>query len=516
MPNNQTIAISLASAGVLALVYTAWSSSPSKNASKTPHGYPIIGHIATIIQGPQKYLISLFEGTTSNIVEASVFGFRIYIVRGQEYVRKILTSSQLNTRHANPEALQELKSNERGLLLNSNIPSWKRLRKILVESVGKARFLSGLAPKINQYMIPVCELLDKLDNNTESGSGNGTPILANVFFGSISLDVIFDVIFTDNRRAAEGYLSTLSGVQVKENEESDVLLNHVHKVMEATLFFVLTPVVLYKYVSGFIGKAQEHRRSVEEWDLYVKGLITQKKEQISKNGEEEETEDLATILIQECEGSGNSEMWVQEALGLVKETIAGGTDTSSNTMCFLTFELARNPHFADKIHEEIVEVVGAEELTSENVEKLEFLEAAIHETTRLYAVAQMTQRAVNQDFTLGEYTLKKDSAVFVSIQPNHHSPEFWESPLKFDPTRFLESNSKDLGGPMGFGFAHLPFGHGIRKCPGEALALKEMKLVMANLIRRYSFVLADPSKPLQIKDSLTLECQDLPIYFKRR
>ncbi|KAI9339891.1 cytochrome P450, partial [Obelidium mucronatum] len=507
--SNQLLPIASATIAVLAVA--AWGLKSTRQKDSPPlaaHGIPVLGHIHVLMEGPQVYLQKLFDGIQTNVVEARSIGFSIYVVRGPEFAKKVLTSSHLNTRYADPEALKALNSHECGLLLNANVESWKRSRKILVESVGRPKFIASLAPKINEYMSPLFSDLDKLDESK-------TPVLVNRMFGSISLDVIMDIIFSENQHAAEGYLgSLLTGVPQPNN----VVLEHVHKMMEAIMFYLITPMVLCKWVPGFSGTAYQHKQEIERWDDCVMGLIKQKKEQMECSGEMSavsEHADLASILIRACQASENSATWIQETLGLVKETIGGGTDTSSNTMCFLTYELARNPAIADKIHDEIVEFVGSDgELTFENVGKLKLLEAAIHETSRLHAVVQMTQRAIHEDFVVGEYTLKKGSMVFVAIQPNQHAESSWKDPLVFDPSRFLVH--KDLGGPLGFGFAHLPFGHGNRKCPGEALALMEMKLVMGNLIRRYKFVLADPSKGLKIKDSLTLECQDLPVFFSRR
>ena len=46
-------------------------------------------------------------------------------------------------------------------------------------------------------------------------------------------------------------------------------------------------------------------------------------------------------------------------------------------------------------------------------------------------------------------------------------------------------------------YEFLPFGGGIRRCIGEALALFEMKLVLATILQRYELALADqrPERP---------------------
>ncbi|KAI9339926.1 cytochrome P450 [Obelidium mucronatum] len=456
-----------------------------------PYGYPFIGHVLIWVQGPEATGQKLFEGVEGDIVEMNVFGFPFYLLRGQEYARKVLTTSHLNTRFVNPVVLEELDIKDKGLLLNNNIETWKRNRKILVESIGRPRFLRSLAPKVNHNLEALFPLLDQLDEKS-------LPFLANVLFGSISLDVIFDIIFSEYRQAAETYLKSL--VNESATTQEDEVLDLLHAAFEATQFFVRTPKVFYKLHPTYVAKAKRLKKAGADWVVYVNNLVQQKKDKLDL---ESETTDLATTLLQ---GDGT----LDEISQVVRETIGGGTDTSSNTMAFMTYELARNPAIADAIYNEIIEIVGEDgELTAENIGQLKYLEATIYETTRLYAVARFGARHLKEEVDLGEYKLRKGGVALVGIQLNHNYSKLWDNVAEFNPDRFLES--KDLGGPLGFGFSYLAFGYGVRKCPGEALALTEMKLVMANLIRRYSFVLAKPEEPLKVKkDSLTLECLDLP------
>ncbi|KAJ3072804.1 hypothetical protein HDU98_002883 [Podochytrium sp. JEL0797] len=401
---------------------------------------------------------------------------------------------------------------ETGLLFNSNIPNWKHNRKLLIESVARPRFLRCLAPKINDALTPLLTLLSELDESK-------TPVLANVLFGSISLDVIIDILFSENRRAAESYLQ---GLVQQQPPPVDRLLTLVHAVTESTVFFLQTPPLLWKYLPLFRSTVARHKHHIQEWNTLVASMIQEKSDSIPEADNPDsapqspvEGQDLVTIL---CQTKNVSEMWFQDSIQIVKEAIGGGTDTSSNTMSFLTYELARHPAVAEQVFQEICNVAGDDApLDSTHMDHLPFLEACIYETLRLHSVAQLTTRRLTQDFALSDtIVLKKDAEVFVGIQMTQGMPENWGDALEFRPERFVEERKEKEDGPLGLGFKYAPFGGGIRKCPGEALAMLEMKLVMGSLIRRFKFVLAEPNKQLAVKDSLTLECQELPIFFERR
>ncbi|KAJ3068173.1 hypothetical protein HDU98_008669 [Podochytrium sp. JEL0797] len=497
--------LSLIAAGALLAASTAWILLPTPARPKgspplASHALPIVGHLFAALKGSRVFFPLAFEGQDCDIVEANVLGKIIYIVRGREGLRSIFSNSRINTRAADPEGLKQLDLFEKGIAFNNHVESWKHNRKLLVESVGRARFIRTLARKINEYIQPVFGLLDQLDESK-------TPILANILFGSISLDVNIDILFSVRRHAAEAYLSGL----INNPLPPDQILVLVREAMGALFFFFVTPPLVFKYIPGFIGAAAKHFKAMRDFETLLAGMIQQKSNELESNANPSDSEkDLVSILCQ-----SKSPTRFQDALQVVKEAVSGGIDSSSNTMSFLTYELAKNPKVADRVCQEILELVGETgELDSETVGKLPLLEAAIHEGLRLHSIAQFILSELTEEVVVGEIVLKKGKEMWLANQMNHVSPKMWEDSLVFRPSRFLES--KSLGGPLGQGFAYAPFGAGVRKCPGEALALMEMKLVMASLIRRYKFVLVNPSAPLLVKETFALQCQDLPVFFQRR
>ncbi|MEM7595946.1 MAG: cytochrome P450, partial [Cyanobacteria bacterium P01_A01_bin.83] len=68
---------------------------------------------------------------------------------------------------------------------------------------------------------------------------------------------------------------------------------------------------------------------------------------------------------------------------------------------------------------------------------------------------------------------------------------------QFRPERFLERQYTP--------YEFLPFGGGVRLCLGYALAMLEMKLVIASIVSKYNLELADnkPIKPMRRGGTIT-------------
>ncbi|KAJ2044004.1 hypothetical protein GGI08_007230 [Coemansia sp. S2] len=80
---------------------------------------------------------------------------------------------------------------------------------------------------------------------------------------------------------------------------------------------------------------------------------------------------------------------------------------------------------------------------------------------------------------LGGYFLPAGTWLCCAIGAVHMNPGVFADPEVFDPERFLKEER----------FNMLAFSTGVRACLGRNLALVEMHVVLANLLRRYDLAL---------------------------
>jgi cytochrome P450 len=175
-----------------------------------------------------------------------------------------------------------------------------------------------------------------------------------------------------------------------------------------------------------------------------------------------------------------------QVLDHVMTLLFAGHDTSTSTLTFLSYELARNPEWFGRLAGELDDVVGsAGEPSAEQLfEGLPLLSQSVDETLRLYPPAWIGPRRAVRDFEFNGVRVPAGLAVAYSSWVSHRLPDVWEDPDSFRPERFEPETRAAL--PRG---AYVPFGMGPRVCIGKRFGYTEVHAVAAALLRRFRWSL---------------------------
>jgi cytochrome P450 len=96
----------------------------------------------------------------------------------------------------------------------------------------------------------------------------------------------------------------------------------------------------------------------------------------------------------------------------------------------------------------------------------------------------MVVRRVMKPWRLGEFAVPARTPVAMNILLVHHREDVYPDPLAFRPERFV--------GRQPGTYTWIPFGGGIRRCLGAALAMAEQRVVLRTIARRTDMVAPDP------------------------
>nr|WDY85976.1 cytochrome P450 6DF3 [Pagiophloeus tsushimanus] len=183
---------------------------------------------------------------------------------------------------------------------------------------------------------------------------------------------------------------------------------------------------------------------------------------------------------------------------------AAGFDTSSTTMAFTLFELAKNPDIQEKMRKEISQVFQkyGGKLTYEGAKELIFTEKIISETLRRYPILPAIPRLCTKAYKIpgSNVVLEKGTAVQIPAWGIHMDPEYYPNPEVFDPERFSEEEKSKRPD-----FTHIPFGEGPRVCIGARFGMLQAKVGLVGLIKDHRFSLPpEAPRKLSFKPSMSL------------
>ncbi|KAK4878665.1 hypothetical protein RN001_011171 [Aquatica leii] len=188
-----------------------------------------------------------------------------------------------------------------------------------------------------------------------------------------------------------------------------------------------------------------------------------------------------------------------------------GFETSSTTMSFALYEMAKNPKIQNRVRDEVNAVLEKHgDLTYEAVNEFKYLGQVVDETLRMYPPGALMSRICVEEYKIPDtdVTLDKGTRVIIPIYGLHRDAEYYPNPEHFDPDRFSEENVAKR-----HPFVYLPFGAGPRICIGLRFGLMQSKLGLAILIRNFQFSVNSKTKiPIEIDPTnLILSAKD-PIW----
>ncbi|KAF6143840.1 hypothetical protein GIB67_009821 [Kingdonia uniflora] len=213
-------------------------------------------------------------------------------------------------------------------------------------------------------------------------------------------------------------------------------------------------------------------------------LIETKKAEMEKG----KTDDIVTSFLNVRDEVGKPVPEEEIIDNLMLLLIASNDTTTSLLTLFLRY-LGRDAHVYNKVVEEQKEVykmrVGNNDgkIQWSEIQSMKYTWSVAQEVMRLTPPAGGTTRRTTKDISFAGFDIPKGWRLLWLALNTNMDAKFFEEPEKFDPSRFEKSPSKSAPPP----YTYLPFGAGMRICPGSEFARVEILLIIHYLIINYQW-----------------------------
>jgi len=166
--------------------------------------------------------------------------------------------------------------------------------------------------------------------------------------------------------------------------------------------------------------------------------------------------------------------------------VLAGHETTANSLAWTWERLVRTPAAYERLRDAV----------RSDTQAAEHVEAVITEGMRSRPVIPVIGRRVTVPWQLGPYAVPADTPVAMSILLLHHRDDLYPQPFAFRPERWL--------GHKPGTYEWIPFGGGIRRCLGAALAMAEQRVVLEAMARRLDLEAADPAPERAVHRNVTM------------
>jgi unspecific monooxygenase len=392
------------------------------------------------------------------------------------FVAKVIGFGDTIVFVSHPQATQQILTNDRKQF---SAPGWETNRilqpllgdssVIMLEGDRHKRRRQLLMPpfhgeRLRAYGELICNLTEKVMSQIPMGK----PFLARTAMQSISLQVILEAVFGLCEGERYQQLKRLLGLM------TDLFRSPL------TSAFLFLP-ALQKDLGEWSpwGNFVRQRQQIDE-------LIYAEIAERRANPDPNRT-DILSLLMAARDEEGNP-MTDKELRDELMTLLFAGHETTATAMAWALYWTHRLPEVRAKLLQELDSLGESPEPTA--IARLPYLTAVCQETLRIHPVAMLTfPRVVQEPVELLGYQLKPGTIVMGCIYLTHQREDIYPDRKQFKPERFLERQFSP--------YEFMPFGGGARRCIGDALALFEMKLVLATILSRYQLALVDkqPEKP---------------------
>ena len=378
-------------------------------------------------------------------------------------------------------------------LLTSTGPKWKARRRLITPSF----HFEALTVFFDTF-VKQADILAKCLHVASRKGPDGIHVYR--YITNATLDIISQCAFGQDVHAQSPDGEQQPAYVQAVNEQTELIFDRVLKpwLYSNRIYYNLTP-------SG-----RRAKQALKVLHSYTRSVINKRKADMAAGKVPASPSNfLDTLLLaRDTNGDKLSDDAVQEE---VDTFMFEGHDTTASGITWAMYYIGCLPDIQRRLHQEVDSAMGdAAHPTMDNIKAMPLLDAVLKESLRLSPPVPYLGRSVQKDMMIGKHRIPAGAQVMVCPIVLHYHMDTFANGWDFIPERFMDGFGFD-GKPLPSAskasgttrqrrargdsnaatrpepYAFLAFSAGSRGCVGRRFAELEEKVVLATLLRKFTW-----------------------------
>ncbi len=454
------------------------------NSLKSPKGHFLLGNLPEFKTNNKHKILEKWVEECGELFTISLAGKKFVVSANPDTNEQILKlrPSKFRRFAKIDEIFKEMKIEG---VFNSEGEDWQRHRKITSEALN--------VKNVKSFFPVLKDKTDKLLHKFQNFEKQGTIIDLQKEFMGFTIDVTTTIAF--------GYETDV--INNKKNE----FQKHLEHIFPMINKRITAPLPLWRYIKNKADK--QLLIALEEIEKLIHTFIDDAQQRLKTNPElKENPSNFLEALLVEGEKTTFSN---EEIFGNVFTMLLAGEDTTSNSISWAMYYLAQHPDIVNQIRSEANQILGSEPCPTNNKQlaELQLTKAAALEAIRIKPTTPQLYMQAIEDVVINDIAIPSGTNIILQTKVAQNSEAYFSNPDEFNPQRWLNQ-----GCPVDH--KHSPnvlksFGGGSRFCPGMALAINEMVIVLATLCKNFDFKLAVNPEDVEEFFAFTMSPKNLKV-----
>ncbi|KAK9080527.1 hypothetical protein SSX86_000285 [Deinandra increscens subsp. villosa] len=451
-----------------------WRSFRRSNTSSPlppgPFSFPIIGYLPFLT--PNLHTQFTTMARTYGPIFKFKLGSKLHVVINTPELAKAVVRDQdevFSNRDQHRAGLR-LSYGGQDIAFSNNNPNWRKLRKIFVHEMLSNKNLEASSffrrDEVRKTVKNVFERIGSAVNVREIAFSTETNVLTRTVWENTSSD---------------------KGMKTRNlGAELDAVTSNIVKIFGQVNLSDFFPSLAWFDLQGVERDMKVQGNKLDKlFTTIIEDRIESNFRRSQDEAGREGKKDFLQMLLDHRDEKDGTSLSMTQMKAILLNVMVAGTETTATTVEWAMTSIMYDHNIMKKVQEELVEVVGLDNMVEEShLSKLKYLDATIKETLRMYPVLPfLLPRSPSKSCIVGGYTIPKGCSIFLNTWSIHRDPQYWDNPLEFNPVRFLVEKWDYRGNNL----AYFPFGSGRRLCAGLPLAEKMLMFILASLLHSFNW-----------------------------